>query len=85
MITLIELAFLVYWCRTFFLSMDDARVYRQRVMVTAAMLALLWMAGQVDSKELVAGLCGLAVAIETWCFVAAFLDYDERLFPRRAT
>jgi hypothetical protein len=83
MIALIEIAFLYYWCNTFSTSANDGATYRQRVKVTAAMIVFLILAGHSASKDLFAVLSGWAVAIEVVCFVLAFLDYDERLFPRR--
>jgi len=82
MIALIEIAYLYYWWTTFSTSNDGA-TYRQRVKVTAAMIVFLILAGHSASKDLFAVLSGWAVAIEVVCFVLAFLDYDERLFPRR--
>jgi hypothetical protein len=48
------------------------------------MIVFLIVAGHSASKDLFAVLAGWAVAVEVVCFVLAFLDYDERLFPRRA-
>lgn len=85
MISLIELAFLTYWCRTFNGSSYDATMYRQRVKLTAAMVVFMLVSGEVVARSLFAVLSGWAVTIEVGCFVMAVLDMDERLFPRRVT
>jgi hypothetical protein len=85
MIALIEVAYLVYWFRTFFSSMDNAELYWQRLKVTAGMVGFLLVVGHYTSRELGAVLCGWAIASEVACAIGNFLDLDERLFPRRAT
>jgi hypothetical protein len=85
MIAVIEMAYLCYWCRTFFSSMEDARQYRQRLATTAAMIVFLLAVGHYASKQLGAVLCGWAVACEVACAIGNFLELDERLFPRKAT
>lgn len=84
MITLIEMAYLYYWWATFTKSMEDAKTYRQRLVVSAAMVGFLLVVGHYASKELGAVLCGWALTVEIASFVLAVLDLDERLFPRKA-
>lgn len=83
MTTLIELAYLWYYCWTFFTSCDDGRVYRRRMCATFAMLWFLCMVGHTESRELAPGLAGAAVAFELFFFVVNFLDYDDRIFQWR--
>jgi hypothetical protein len=46
------------------------------------MIVFLIVAGHSASKDLFAVLAGWAVAVEVVCFVLAFMDMDDRLFPR---
>jgi hypothetical protein len=85
MITLVEIAYLIYWSRTFFSSMNNAQLYWQRLKVTAGMIGFLLLVGHYTSRELCAVLCGWAIASEVACATCNFLDLDERLFPRRTT
>jgi hypothetical protein len=82
MTALIEIAYLYYWWTTFSTSSTDGATYRQRAWVTAAMIVFLIVAGHSASKDLFAVLAGWAVAVEVVCFVLAFMDMDDRLFPR---
>lgn len=84
MIAMIEMAYLYYWWATFMKSMVDGATYRQRVLVTAAMVVFLLCVGHYASKELGAVLCGWAIVAEVWCLVRNFSDLDERLIPRKA-
>ena len=83
MVELVEVVYLVYWARSFFASMDDAKLYRQRLAVTAAMVLFLLYVGHYASKELGAVLCGWAIAVEIVCAVGAVMDLDARLFERQ--
>lgn len=85
MMAVIEMGYLYYWCRTFFSSMDDGRLYRQRLAITAGMIALMLWAGHSESRELFAVLCGWAIVSEVTCAVCNVLDLDDRLFSRKAT
>ena len=82
MIFVIEMCYLYYWFKTFTPSSLDGKVYRQRLVVTAVMIAFLLGVGHYASKELGAVLVGWAIASELFCFVCNFLDLDERLFGR---
>jgi hypothetical protein len=84
MTTLVELCYVAYWLRTFYPCMEEARVYRQRLMVTAAMIGFLAVAGHLASKEFGAVLSGWALATELACAVLNVLNLDDRLFPRKA-
>lgn len=84
MTTLVELCYVAYWLKTFYPCMEEARVYRQRLIVTAAMIAFLAVAGHLASKELGAVLSGWALATELACAVLNVLNLDDRLFPRKA-
>ena len=84
MITLFEMAYLYYWWATFTKSIEDAKTYRQRLVVSAVMVGFLLVVGHYASKELGAVLCGWALTVEIASFVLAVLDLDERLFPRKA-
>ena len=85
MTALVEFLFLVHWCRTFNASSYSGAVYRQRVLVTTAMIVFMLVTGEAVGRSLFAVLSGWAVTIEVACFVLAVLDYDERLFPRKGT
>lgn len=85
MIALVELAYVIYWCRTFYPCMEDARVYKRRLWVTAGMIGLLSVAGHLSSNELGAVVSGWAIAMELASVVLAVLNLDDRLFPRKAT
>ncbi len=84
MIELVELAYVAYWLRTFYPALESAEVYKQRLWVTAGMLAALSMASHLSSKELGAVVSGWAIAIELASVVLNVLNLDDRLFPRRA-
>jgi hypothetical protein len=85
MIEIVELAYLVYWCRNFFPAMENAQLYWQRLKVTAGMIGFLLLVGHYASRELGAVLCGWAIACEVACAIGNVLEMDDRLFPRRAT
>jgi uncharacterized membrane protein len=84
MTALIELAYVVYWFRTFYPALESAEVYKQRLWVTAGMLAVLSVAGHLSSKELGAVVSGWAIAIELASVVLNILNLDDRLFRREA-
>lgn len=85
MIGIVELCYVAYWLKSFYPCMEDARVYRQRLIVTAGMIAFLSVANHLSSKELGAVVSGWAIAMELASVVLAVLNLDDRLFPRKAT
>jgi uncharacterized membrane protein len=85
MTALIELAYVVYWFRTFYPALESAEVYKQRLWVTAGMIAVLSVAGHLSSKELGAVVSGWAIAIELASVVLNVMNLDDRLFPRKET
>jgi hypothetical protein len=85
MIAVVELCYVGYWLKTFYPCMEEARVYRQRLMVTAAMIGFLAVAGHLASKEFGAVVSGWAIAIELASVVLNVLNLDDRLFPRKET
>ena len=85
MTALVELCYVAYWLRTFYPCMEDACVYRQRLMVTAAMNGFLAVvAGHLASRDLGAVLSGWDLATELACAVLNVFNLDDRLFPRKA-
>lgn len=85
MTALIELAYVVYWFRTFYPALESAEVYKRRLWVTAGMIAVLSVAGHLSSKELGAVVSGWAIAIELASVVLNVMNLDDRLFPRKVT
>lgn len=85
MIALIELAYVIYWLRSFYPCMESAEVYKQRLWITAGMIGLLSVAGHLSSNELGSVVSGWAIAMELASVVLAVLNLDDRLFPRKAT
>jgi hypothetical protein len=85
MTALIELAYVVYWFRTFYPALESAEVYKQRLWVTAGMIGLLAVANHLSSKELGAVVSGWAIAIELASATLNVLNLDDRLFPRKET
>jgi len=85
MIAIVELGYVIYWLKTFYPSLENAEVYKQRLWVTAGMLAVLSVAGHLSSKELGAVVSGWAIAIELASVVLNVMNLDDRLFPRKET
>lgn len=79
---LVEIAYCIYWFRTFNAAMASRKVLLNRIYATAFVLALLCLEPQTQ-KTFPGFVASWLVLIELFTVGRAFADCDERLWPHK--